>query len=135
MVLSNGKTVRINVEVSKVVERIYLEGWKKGVIIPFGDKGTFMQLIRTEVKILLISTVKIEAIRWLSRRIAVSAGKSLKQKLRCLMHSFTVQNPSVVFPEAMLVISQKDVGLFEIGYTLFVCSLYPFSGQVIGYFD
>jgi hypothetical protein len=78
--------------------------------------------------ILLISTVKIEAIRWLSRRIAVSAGKSLKQKLRCLMHSFTVQNPSVVFPEAMLVISQKDVGLFEIGYTLFVCSLYPFSG-------
>ncbi len=44
------------------------------------------------------------------------------------MHSFTVQNPSVVFPEAMLVISQKDVGLFEIGYTLFVCSLYPFYG-------
>ena len=42
MVLSNGKTVRINVEVSKVVERIYLEGWKTGVIITFGDKGTFM---------------------------------------------------------------------------------------------
>ncbi len=43
MVLSNGKTVRqINTEVSKEIERIYLEGWKKGIAIPFWDnKGNF----------------------------------------------------------------------------------------------
>lgn len=43
MVLSNGKTVKqINSEVSKEVERIYLEGWAKGIAIPFWDnKGNF----------------------------------------------------------------------------------------------
>lgn len=36
--LSNGKTVKkINEEVSKEVERIYLEGWTKGIAIPFRD--------------------------------------------------------------------------------------------------
>lgn len=41
--LSNGKTTgQINEEVSKEVERIYLEGWAKGVSIPFWDnKGNF----------------------------------------------------------------------------------------------
>lgn len=41
--LSNGKTIgQINEEVSKEVERIYLEGWAKGVSIPFWDnKGNF----------------------------------------------------------------------------------------------
>lgn len=35
---SNGKTVRqVNEEVRKEVERIYLEGWAKGVAIPFWD--------------------------------------------------------------------------------------------------
>lgn len=43
MVLPNGKTVRqINTEVSKEIERIYLEGWEKGIAIPFWDnKGNF----------------------------------------------------------------------------------------------
>ncbi len=42
MVLSNGKTVKqINAEVSKEIERIYLEGWKKGIAIPFWDNGNF----------------------------------------------------------------------------------------------
>ena len=41
MVLSNGKTVKqINAEVSKEIERIYLEGWKKGIAIPFWDNGS-----------------------------------------------------------------------------------------------
>lgn len=36
--LSNSKTTgQINEEVSKEVERIYLEGWAKGVSIPFWD--------------------------------------------------------------------------------------------------
>lgn len=41
--LSNGKTIRqINSEVSKEVERIYLEGWSKGISIPFWDgKGNY----------------------------------------------------------------------------------------------
>lgn len=41
--LSNGKTIKqINEEVRKEVERIYLEGWAKGVAIPFRDKqGNF----------------------------------------------------------------------------------------------
>lgn len=41
--LSYGKTTgQINQEVSKEVERIYLEGWAKGVSIPFWDnKGNF----------------------------------------------------------------------------------------------
>lgn len=40
MVLSNGKTVRqINTEVSKEIERIYLEGWRKGIAIPFWDNN------------------------------------------------------------------------------------------------
>lgn len=38
IVLSNGKTIKqINEEVSKEVERIYLEGWTKGISIPFRD--------------------------------------------------------------------------------------------------
>lgn len=37
--LSNGKTIKeVNEEVRKEVERIYLEGWEKGVSIPFWDK-------------------------------------------------------------------------------------------------
>lgn len=41
--LSNGKTIKqVNEEVSKEVERIYLEGWSKGIAIPFWDnKGNF----------------------------------------------------------------------------------------------
>ena len=41
--LSNGKTIKqVNEEVSKEVERIYLEGWAKGISIPFRDnKGNF----------------------------------------------------------------------------------------------
>lgn len=41
--LSNGKTIKeVNEEVSKEVERIYLEGWNKGIAIPFWDKqGNF----------------------------------------------------------------------------------------------
>lgn len=40
VVLSNGKTVKqVNEDVSKEVERIYLEGWTKGVSIPFRDKN------------------------------------------------------------------------------------------------
>lgn len=36
--LSNGKTIKqVNEEVSKEVERIYLEGWTKGIAIPFRD--------------------------------------------------------------------------------------------------
>lgn len=36
---SNGKTIKqVNEEVSKEVERIYLEGWAKGIAIPFWDK-------------------------------------------------------------------------------------------------
>lgn len=36
--LSNGKTIKqINKEVSKEVECIYLEGWSKGIAIPFRD--------------------------------------------------------------------------------------------------
>lgn len=36
--LSNGKTIKqVNEEVSKEVERIYLEGWSKGIAIPFRD--------------------------------------------------------------------------------------------------
>lgn len=36
--LSNGKTIKqINEEVSREVERIYLEGWTKGIAIPFRD--------------------------------------------------------------------------------------------------
>lgn len=39
IVLSNGKTIKqINEAVSKEVEQIYLEGWAKGVSIPFWDK-------------------------------------------------------------------------------------------------
>lgn len=37
--LSNGKTIkRVNEEVRKEVELIYLEGWAKGISIPFKDK-------------------------------------------------------------------------------------------------
>lgn len=37
--LSNGKTIKqVNEEVSKEVERIYLEGWTKGIAIPFRDR-------------------------------------------------------------------------------------------------
>ena len=41
--LSNGKTIKqVNEEVNKEVERIYLEGWTKGIAIPFRDKeGNF----------------------------------------------------------------------------------------------
>ncbi|QIU95324.1 xenobiotic reductase B [Bacteroides faecium] len=36
--LSNGKTIKqVNAEVSEEVERIYLEGWTKGIAIPFRD--------------------------------------------------------------------------------------------------
>ena len=36
--LSNGKTIKqVNEEVRKEVERIYLEGWAKGISIPFWD--------------------------------------------------------------------------------------------------
>lgn len=36
--LSNGKTIKqVNEEVRKEVERIYLEGWAKGIAIPFRD--------------------------------------------------------------------------------------------------
>ena len=36
--LSNGKTIKqVNDEVRKEVERIYLEGWAKGIAIPFRD--------------------------------------------------------------------------------------------------
>lgn len=35
---SNGKTIKqVNEEVRKEVERIYLEGWAKGIAIPFWD--------------------------------------------------------------------------------------------------
>lgn len=38
--LSNGKTVKqVNEEVRKEVERIYQEGWAKGIAIPFWEKG------------------------------------------------------------------------------------------------
>ena len=39
--LSNGKTIKqVNDEVRKEVERIYLEGWAKGIAIPFWeDRG------------------------------------------------------------------------------------------------
>lgn len=38
IVFSNGKTIKqVNEEVSKEVERIYLEGWAKGIAIPFRD--------------------------------------------------------------------------------------------------
>lgn len=38
--LSNGKTVKeINDEVRAEVERIYTEGWLKGISIPFWDKN------------------------------------------------------------------------------------------------
>lgn len=37
--LSNGKIIKeINEEVRKEVERIYLEGWAKGISIPFKDE-------------------------------------------------------------------------------------------------
>lgn len=37
--LSNGKTIKeVNEDVRKEVERIYLEGWAKGIAIPFWDK-------------------------------------------------------------------------------------------------
>ncbi len=37
--LSNGKTIKeVNQEVHKEVERIYLEGWAKGIAIPFKDE-------------------------------------------------------------------------------------------------
>lgn len=37
--LSNGKTIKeVNEEVRKEVERIYLEGWSKGISIPFKDE-------------------------------------------------------------------------------------------------
>lgn len=40
VVLSNGKTVKqVNEDVSKEVERIYMEGWEKGISIPFRDKN------------------------------------------------------------------------------------------------
>ncbi len=41
--LSNGKTVKeVNENVRKEVEHIYLEGWAKGISIPFWDKqGNF----------------------------------------------------------------------------------------------
>ena len=36
--LSNGKTIKqINEEVRMEVERIYLEGWAKGIAIPYRD--------------------------------------------------------------------------------------------------
>ena len=36
--LSNGTTIKqVNDEVRKEVERIYLEGWAKGISIPFRD--------------------------------------------------------------------------------------------------
>lgn len=43
IVLSNGKTVKqINSEVRQEVEHIYLEGWAKGISVPFwDDKGNF----------------------------------------------------------------------------------------------
>ena len=37
--LSNGKTIKqVNDEVRKEMERIYLEGWAKGISIPFKDE-------------------------------------------------------------------------------------------------
>ena len=37
--LSNGKTVKeVNSEVRREVERIYLEGWSKGISIPYNDE-------------------------------------------------------------------------------------------------
>lgn len=41
--ISNGKTVKtVNENVRREVERIYLEGWTKGVSIPFWDnQGNF----------------------------------------------------------------------------------------------
>ena len=36
--LSNGKTIKqVNEDVRKEVERIYLEGWAKGIAIPYRD--------------------------------------------------------------------------------------------------
>ena len=43
--LSNGKTVKeINDEVRAEVERIYTEGWSKGISIPFWDKNGIFYL-------------------------------------------------------------------------------------------
>ena len=41
--LSNGKTIKqVNDEVRMEVERIYLEGWAKGISIPlWDDKGNY----------------------------------------------------------------------------------------------
>lgn len=37
--LNNGKTVKeVNADVRKEVENIYLEGWSKGISIPFWDR-------------------------------------------------------------------------------------------------
>ena len=43
IVFPNGKTVKqIDEDIDKEVERIYLEGWGKGISIPFWDnKGNF----------------------------------------------------------------------------------------------
>lgn len=49
---SNGKTIKqVNEEVRKEVERIYLEGWAKGISIPLQTrKGTSIWLIPMVVK-------------------------------------------------------------------------------------
>ncbi len=45
IVLPNGKTVRqVNNEVHHEVERIYLEGWSKGISIPFKDSQGRLRL-------------------------------------------------------------------------------------------
>ncbi len=45
IILPNGKTVRqVNNEVHHEVERIYLEGWSKGISIPFRDKQGRLRL-------------------------------------------------------------------------------------------
>lgn len=63
--LSNGKTIKqVNEEVSKEVERIYLEGWSKGIAIPFRDSKGDIHLANPDGSEDLVEFNRKEAIKF-----------------------------------------------------------------------
>ena len=64
--LNNGKTVKeVNADVRKEVENIYLEGWSKGISIPFWtEKDASIWPIPTAARIWWSSTAEREASKW-----------------------------------------------------------------------
>lgn len=75
--LSNGKTIKqVNEEVRKEVERIYLEGWAKGISIPFwDDKGNYYLANPDGSEDLVSYDTETRSYQVLSRVAQVGQGK------------------------------------------------------------